>query len=71
MRDAIRDFLRKARQRERGWRGSGGFSRTRKKVWQIHFAAESFHSSCVDRVSPRNIARSESGRPEEETADER
>jgi hypothetical protein len=42
-----------------------------KKVWQNHFAAESFHSSCVGRVSPRNIARSESGRPEEETADER
>jgi hypothetical protein len=42
-----------------------------KKAWQNHFAAESFRSSCVGRVSPRNIARSESDRPDEETADER
>jgi hypothetical protein len=33
-----------------------------KKVWQNHFAAESFRSSCVDRVSPRKIARSEGDR---------
>jgi hypothetical protein len=42
-----------------------------KKVWQNHFAAESFRSSRVDRESPRKVHRSESGRPEEETADER